>query len=130
GRKGKSSRVAVVELFTGAQCPPCVSADIAFDAAVKTYKPADVVLLEYHLHIPGPDPLTNADSESRAGHYKVNSTPSTFVNGKLSTPHGGGKAQGEDSYGKLSKTIDEALEADEQAGLKLTAERKGDKIEA
>ena len=58
--------MALVELFTGAQCPPCVAADIAFDAeAVKSYKAADVVLLQYHLHIPGPDPLTNADSEKR-----------------------------------------------------------------
>ena len=49
----------LVELFTGAECPPCVAADLAFDALGKTYKPTDVVLLEYHLHIPGPDALTN-----------------------------------------------------------------------
>src|SRR5262249_3124728 len=31
--KGRESkRVVLVELFTGAQCPPCVAADIAFDA--------------------------------------------------------------------------------------------------
>ena len=35
GRKGKSDRVALVELFTGAQCPPCVTADVAFDALRK-----------------------------------------------------------------------------------------------
>ena len=44
GRKGKSDRVVLVELFTGAQCPPCVTADLAFDALDKTYKPDDVVL--------------------------------------------------------------------------------------
>ena len=58
----QDKRVVVVELFTGAECPPCVSADVAFDALLETYKPNEVVLLEYHLHIPGPDPLTNADS--------------------------------------------------------------------
>ena len=53
-----------MELFTGAQCPPCVAADVAFDVLEKTYKPADLVLIQYHLHIPGPDPLTNAASEA------------------------------------------------------------------
>jgi hypothetical protein len=132
GRKGKSSRVAVVELFTGAQCPPCVSADIAFDAAIKAYKPADVALLEYHEHIPGPDPLTNADTEARMRYYgnAVRGTPTAFVNGKQTDPLGGGKPAGEGSYAKLSKAIDAALEDDEQAGLKLSATRKGDKIEA
>ena len=83
GRKASSHRVAVVELFTGAQCPPCVSADVAFDAAVKTYKPKDVVLLEYHLHIPAPDPLTNADSEGRQKFYgsEIRGTPTAFVIG-------------------------------------------------
>src|SRR5262249_30169554 len=66
GRKGKSQRVVLVELFTGAQCPPCVAADLAFDGLQKTYKPTEVVLLQYHLHIPRPDPLTNADTEERA----------------------------------------------------------------
>jgi hypothetical protein len=132
GRKGKSSRVAVVELFTGAQCPPCVSADIAFDAAVQTYKPADAVLLEYHLHIPGPDPLTNADTEARQKYYSrdIQGTPTTFVNGKVTEGLGGYKQHGEERYKTLTKIIDEALEADEQASLKLTAERKGDKVEA
>jgi hypothetical protein len=132
GRKGKSTRVAVVELFTGAQCPPCVSADIAFDAAVKTYKPADVVLLEHHLHIPGPDPLTNADTEARQRYYgdAIRGTPTAFVNGKVTDPLGGGKPAGEDRYKALCKAIDAALEDDDQASLKLTAERKGDKVEA
>ena len=52
GRKEKSSRVAVVELFTGAHCPPCVAADVGFDALLKTYKPTEVVLLQHHLHVP------------------------------------------------------------------------------
>jgi hypothetical protein len=131
-RKGKSSRVALVELFTGAQCPPCVSADIAFDAAVKAYKPADVVFLEYHEHIPGPDPLTNSDTEGRMKYYGtlVRGTPTAFVNGKVTQPLGGGKGRGEESYGILGKSIDGALETEQQGELKLTVTRKGDKVEA
>jgi hypothetical protein len=131
GRKGKGSRVAVVELFTGAQCPPCVSADIAFDAAVKMYKPADVVFLEYHLHIPGPDPLTNADTEGRQKYYgnAIRGTPTCFVNGKVTEGLGGFKEHGKERYATLSKIVDEALNTEEQAALKLTATRKGDNIE-
>ncbi len=131
-RKGKSSRVALVELFTGAQCPPCVSADIAFDAAVKAYKPADVVFLEYHLHIPGPDPLTNADTEGRQKYYgaAIRGTPTAFVNGKVTEGLGGYKEHGEARFATLSKIIDQALETDDQGTLKLTVNRKGDKIEA
>jgi hypothetical protein len=131
GRKGKSSRVAVVELFTGAECPPCVSADVAFDAAVMTYKPADAVFLEYHLHIPGPDPLTNADSEKRQEFYgrSIRGTPTMFVNGKVTPGLGGPKAAGKDRFDTLKGLIDEAVEADDQGNLKLTVERKGDKID-
>jgi hypothetical protein len=132
GRKGKSSRVAVVELFTGAQCPPCVSADIAFDAAAKSYKPADVVFLEYHLHIPGPDPLTNPDTEGRQKYYgsEIQGTPTAFVNGKVTEALGGFKQHGEERYKTLGKIIDGALEDEDKATLKLTAQRSGDKIEA
>jgi hypothetical protein len=131
GRKGKSNRVAVVELFTGAQCPPCVSADIAFDAAAKTYKPSDVVLLQYHLHIPGPDPLTNADSEKRQKYYgdDIRGTPTMFVNGTTTPPLGGLKQHGEDRYGTLRKLIDGALETDATADLKLSVDRKGDALD-
>ncbi len=73
-----------MELFTGAQCPPCVAADVAFDALLQTYKPTEFIGLQYHLHIPGPDPLTNNDSEERQKYYgsAIRGTPSTFFNGK------------------------------------------------
>jgi hypothetical protein len=142
GRKKASNRVALVELFTGAQCPPCVAADIAFDAAAQTYKSKDVVFLEYHLHIPGPDPLTNADSEARQKLYgnEIRGTPTCLVNGKTTDSLGGGKVKVKDpmsgkefgaeiSYGKLHSAIDEALEAESQGDVLLTAKRNGDKID-
>jgi hypothetical protein len=128
GRTGKSRRAAVVELFTGAQCPPCVSADIAFDAALKTYPDADVVFLEYHLHIPGPDPLTNADSEARQAYYGVNATPTMFLDGKATPPMGGPKQAGEARYKSLSELINQELEKDAAAGLHLKVTRSGDKV--
>ena len=33
--KSRTGRTVVAELFTGAGCPPCVAADIAFEAALE-----------------------------------------------------------------------------------------------
>jgi hypothetical protein len=132
GRSAKSERVAVVELFTGAQCPPCVAADIAFDAALKAYKPTDVLLLQYHLHVPGPDPLTNADSEARALYYGDGQegmpTPVMFLDGKLTPQMGGPPEAGEERFDILRKLVSDRLEAEAGAKLTLTATRNGDKI--
>lgn len=130
GRKdAAANRVAVLELFTGAQCPPCVAADVAFDALAKTYKEGDVVLLQYHLHIPGPDPLTNRDTVARAGFYKANSTPSTFFNGKPAAGGGGGMANARDKYDQYRGLIDPILGQSSPVKVTGTATRAGDKLE-
>src|SRR5262249_19683247 len=67
GRKGKSDRTALLELFTGAECPPCAAADLACDALVKAFTPKDVIVLQYHLHVPAPDPMTSPDGMDRVG---------------------------------------------------------------
>lgn len=132
GRKGKNDRAVLVELFTGAQCPPCVAADLAFDAVAKTYKPTDVVLLQYHLHIPGPDPLTNADTEKRAEFYDddLGGTPTVFFNGKPNSgATGGALTNAEDRYQGFCKAINPLLETPAAVKLKATAKRSGDKID-
>jgi hypothetical protein len=130
GRKGTSDRAVLVELFTGVMCPPCVAADLAFDALGKAFSPKDVVLLEYHEHIPGPDPLTNADSEARLKYYgdEVEGTPTVFFNGKAAAGGGGGPDDARDKFTEYAKVIEPLLE--KPAGVKLQAEavRTGDKI--
>ncbi len=128
GRKGKNERVVVVELFTGAQCPPCVAADVAFDALLKRYKPDEVVLLQYHLHIPGPDALTNKASEDRAKFYNVEYTPFLLVDGKQLENVGGPKAFGKQMYEKVHKAVDKQLEEKADGRIKLTAKRDGDDV--
>jgi hypothetical protein len=127
-RSGATGRVALVELFTGAQCPPCVAADVAFDAALKTYQPQDVILLQYHLHIPGPDALTNADTESRSKFYSVRGVPSTYVGGGDDLGLGGGKAQGKPSFDRLTDALKGQLDKASAAKIRLTAQRSGEDI--
>jgi hypothetical protein len=129
GRKDPAaSRVAVLELFTGAQCPPCVAADVAFDALQKAYPATDLVLIQYHLHIPGPDPLTNAETETRAKYYGVRSTPSTLFNGKLAAAGGGGMPQSETKFGQYREVIDPILEKGSDVKLAGEAKRAGDTV--
>lgn len=48
------NRVPFIELFTGADCPPCITADKGVDA-VKAADPEGVGLLVWHMSIPGFD---------------------------------------------------------------------------
>lgn len=137
GRKGDGSQVALMELFTGAQCPPCVAADIAFDQLPKIYQPNDVVLLQYHMHIPGPDPMTNPDTEARWAYYrklnaepeqKVRGVPSSLFNGKVEGGGGGGIPQAGAKLAQYRKLIDPLLDETRPTKVKVNAARSGDKI--
>ena len=119
-----------MELFTGAQCPPCVAADVGFDALLKTYKPVDFIGLQYHLHIPGPDPLTNSDSMARQKYYgsEVRGTPSTFFNGRSEAGGGGPMGNSQGKYAEYREIIDKSLESPKGAKIDLSATRAGDQI--
>jgi hypothetical protein len=105
-----------------------VAADVAFDALSKTHKPSELVLIQYHLHIPGPDPLTNADTVARARYYKVNSTPSTLFNGDPQARGGGAMAASQGKYQQYRKVIDPLLENDARCKVTTSAKRMNDKI--
>ena len=130
GRKGKSDQAVVVELFTGTECPPCVAADLAFDALGKAFKPAEVILLQYHLHIPGPDPLTNPDSENRARVYgkQIEGTPAVFFNGKSAAGGGGPRDAAMDKFQEYRKVVEPLLEKVPGAKLSASAALKGEDV--
>ncbi len=134
GRKAKSDRIALVEVFTGAECPPCVAVDLAFDGLLKSYKPMDVLFLQYHFHVPQPDPLTSAESMDRAEHYgeKITGAPTFFLNGKPVGRGGGAAAAAKGKYGEYREAIDGELEKAATAKIALTATKddKGYAIKA
>ena len=127
-QKADANRVVLMELFTGAQCPPCVAADVAFDALLKTYQPAELVALQYHLHIPGPDPLTSPDSVARAQYYGLRSTPSSLFNGAPGSPGGGGMANSQPKYVAYRQLIESQLGETTDAQIDLRVTRSGDKL--
>ncbi len=76
-----AGKVVLAELFTGAQCGPCVAANQAFDGLIERYNRDTVVILEHHVHIPGPDPMTNPDTERRSKYYGVTGAPTAVIDG-------------------------------------------------
>jgi len=142
GRKEDSGQLVLMELFTGAQCPPCVAADIAFEKLIGAYKPTELVLLQYHLHVPGPDPMTNNDTEARWKYYRdafpddVRGVPSVIFNGKtevylLDDPKkagGGGAAAAGGKLNHYREIIDPILDSQQTAKIALKATRTGDTV--
>jgi hypothetical protein len=130
GRKVKSDRVILVELFTCAHSGPSLASDLAFDALDKTYKPTDVVLLEYHFDSPRFDPLGNLDSDARRRYYSdsIEGAPTIFFSGKLQAGGGGVLADAEDRYKDYRDGIELQMEDPSKAKLRATAMQKGNQI--
>ncbi len=127
-RDPRHDRVVLLELFTGAECGPCVAADLAFDALSDAYRTSELITLEYHLHIPRPDPLTCVDSVARAAYYDIHSTPSTVFNGKPAASNGGPARDGRKKLNQYRFVIDEALKHTKSAAIELEARKIGDQI--
>lgn len=127
----KADGVVLMELFSGVQCMPCVAVDVAFDALLKTYKPTEFIGLQYHLHIPGFDALTNKDTEARRDYYgeEIHGTPAVSLNGRFVPPSGGQMNEAEARYNEFRGLIDRQLEASRGANIALSARRDGDELE-
>lgn len=123
--KGKA---VLAELFTGSECPPCVGADIAFDALLETIPSKYLAVLVYHLPIPRPDPMMNPATGSRALAYDVNSTPTVVIDGLSKTVGGGGRGAAEGRFNQYRGAIEPLLAATPAVSLKARAALEGDKV--
>jgi hypothetical protein len=104
-------------------------------ALARSYKPADLILIQYHVHIPGPDPLTNEDTVERMSFYakkdpkEVGGTPSTVFNGKPQSLKGGGPmANAPKKFDEYRDVIDPLLEQTTDVKVTGSARRDGDKL--
>jgi hypothetical protein len=124
----RHDRVVLLELFTGAECSPCVAAELVLDALSSAYRPTELITLEYHLHIPRPEPLTGPDSVARGAYYEVHSTPSTLFNGQPAALHGGPAEQARRKLNQYRSVIDDMLQGARRAKIELEADRAGKQI--
>jgi tetratricopeptide (TPR) repeat protein len=126
-----SGRVVLAELFTGSECPPCVASDLAYDGILEYYPSSVVAVLEYHEHIPGPDPMTNPDSEARMAYYTrdvVQGTPTSIVNGIDSSVGGGGAAAAGSRFSGYGWSIEKAMKAAPAVAIGMEAHLDGNAL--
>jgi hypothetical protein len=121
GRKGKGDRAVLVEVFTGTECAPCAAVDLAAQGLIRSFQPAEVIVLEYHLPVSGPDPLMSQDGLERFESYGLRAAPSVRINGKAGPPVPGAAAEATEKYKELRKLVEEQLEAPAPVKLTLTA---------
>ena len=68
-----------------------LAADAAFDYLIDRYRTSSLAILEYHQHIPAPDPMANASTDARAEYYGVQSTPTAIFGGTTGITSGGSR---------------------------------------
>jgi thiol-disulfide isomerase/thioredoxin len=126
--KDRSDRVVLAEIFTGSGCPPCVGADLAFEGAMGRYKPQELAVLMYHMHIPRPDPMTNPSTIARAKFYAVNAVPSFAIDGDKKV--GGGAAENAPRIlaEQVQPAVDKKLTARADVKLGLQASMTGSTV--
>lgn len=118
-----NGHTALVELFTGSGCDPCVAADLAIDDALSAYPTGQIVALEFDQHIPQPDPLANPDGVARAAYYGVQYTPWLVMDGISRDLDGfhGDRSNEIKMYDRLSKALDAEIPVNYTVGLNLSA---------
>jgi tetratricopeptide (TPR) repeat protein len=125
----RTNRVVLAELFTGAGCPPCVAADLAFEAALERYTTKDIAVLVYHLHIPRPDPMTNPSTVARKEFYEVPGTPTYLIDGGNQHVGGGGASNAQKLFAEtVQAVVDKRLEVKPGAAIDLQASLSGDSV--
>jgi hypothetical protein len=107
-----------------------VGAGLAFDAARERYTRQDFIWLNYHVHIPLPDPMVNPSTVARRTFYGVNSSPSYFFDGE--SDGGGGSAKM--AKGLFDSKVDPKIQAHlaiaPEATVKLQATQVGGTVKA
>jgi hypothetical protein len=132
GRKAKSDRAVLVELITSAELPQAVAAGLAFDALGQTFKPSEVVLVQYDVNTrTAADPLSSLASEDRAtGYYAqaLQAIPTVLIAGAPGPDSEGDASAAPDKYEEYRGLIEPLLESPAKVKLKVTAQRKGPKV--
>jgi len=125
---GGTGKTVLAELFTGAECGPCVAADQAFDALAEYYPRSALVILEYHVHIPGPDPLTTNGSWSRYRGYGGRGTPTVVIDGRDRIVGGGPKFVTRNRFNLYRFTVGKYIGDRPRVTMSLDVARRHDSL--
>ncbi len=106
----KPTRHVLLELMTGAHCGPCIAADLAFEAVDSFFPETVLSLIQYHVHIPAPDPLANPTSTRAFRLLGGTAAPQAFIDGHVRINGGGREGDKEKKYEQYKEAILKALE--------------------
>jgi hypothetical protein len=123
-----SGKVMLAELFTGAECGPCAGSDLAFDALAEYYPRTALAILEYHVHIPGPDPMTTNASWDRYLWYAGEGTPTAVFEGRESIIGGGPRVTATNRFHVYRHAIGKSETVEPGAALSLLVQGTADTI--
>ncbi|MEJ2079403.1 MAG: hypothetical protein P8Z74_15590 [Acidobacteriota bacterium] len=121
-------RTVLVELFTGAECNPCQSADLALDLISEYFPRKAVAILEYHVNIPGADPLATPESETRYQYYGGGGTPTLWFDGEETLSGGGPKILKKSLFERYRSTVEKLWQEKPNLNLEVSAQRQGKEI--
>lgn len=117
-----ANRVSLIELFTGATCEPCIAADLACESLSMAYAPSELIILQHHVNVPGPDPLTNEHTEARFKETAGEATPMMLHDGAPVSRAGGPTAEMSSAlYDRLRADVEKALKVKAPLTIALTA---------
>jgi hypothetical protein len=121
--------VLLAELFTGTECGPCQGADVAYDELSEYFPRNSLAILEYHVNIPGPDPMTNPNTFSRYVYYGGNfGTPTAILEGKEIITGGGPKYLAANRYNLYKYALSKYENQRPEVIISGKAIRKGNDI--
>ena len=123
-RPHSTGKIVLAELFTGAECGPCAGADAAFDALSEYYPRSELAIVEYHEHIPGPDPMTTDATAARFQHYMGQGTPTVIIDGTEDIVGGGPRYIAKNRFGVFRHTIEKDAAKSPRASVKLNIAMK------
>ncbi|GAB4140526.1 MAG: hypothetical protein Fur0037_07040 [Planctomycetota bacterium] len=128
GTFSKTGRTVLVELFTGAMCPPCVAADVAADALADYFDRDEIELLQWHLPIPAPEPLVAQASLDRARARGVGGTPTLVVAGGEPIAGGGRTEDVPEVFARYRERVEQELSEEPSCRLTMEAALEGDDL--
>jgi thiol-disulfide isomerase/thioredoxin len=121
-------KTVLAELFTGSECPPCVAADLGFDGLIEAFPSKYLVVLEYHLPIPRPDPMASYATQQRGVQYAVSSTPNTFFDGAARQTGGGPRGAAESKFKEYAAEIEAGVYEAPAVKVSVKASLRGDMV--
>jgi hypothetical protein len=122
-------KTVLAELFTGSECPTCLSSDFGFAGLIEAVPVRYLAILEYHLPLPRPDPMINPASRIRREYYGITTTPAAFFDGSpVSAGGGSGRAKAGDKYKLYLAEINPRVKQTPASLLEAKAARNGDTV--